>query len=558
MERKAIPATNTVTKVQKKLSSSDSNKRALRSIVLKALDEEGSKAILDDVLFKDVKGTIEPPYHMLTLCMLRENSTELGQCVDAMMTNIDGFGYRLVEVFKTDEEKEKYKDEILKEKAELRAFLDNINFSDDITSLRIETRKDIEECGNAYWEFIPYKNKSGISAVKRIEAHTVRLMPIDCEPQNINMYYFNMYTKQIESKPIAHRFRKFIQRVGSQTVYFKEWGDPRNINCETGKEIKPEELDKAKKEGKVAHALYHFKIKSNRTPYGIPRYIGNLFSLYGSRGAEEINFITFQNNNIPSMMVLVSNGQLTQASIDRTQEFIETKIKGSNNRSSFLILEAEPADEAQINPGTMKMEIKDLSSAQKEDQLFQNYDKNNSEKIRRCFRLPPIFVGKSEDYNRATAQESRKLADEQVFSPLRQDFDKTMNRILVTEFKMKYHCFKSNSANVTNDEDLVKILSSAEKTGGVTPNLARGILSDILNIELPLYNEEKIDFDPNIPMSLTIVERAKKVAGNQQTGAIAPTQGQIPLNSSNDVEVLHILKNALSEEIYNDIFKDVE
>ena len=35
------------------------------------------------------------------------------------------------------------------------------------------------------------------------------------------------------------------------------------------------------------------------------------------------------------------------------------------------------------------------------------------------FRLPPIFVGITSDYTRATASESREVAEEQVFEPER-------------------------------------------------------------------------------------------------------------------------------------------
>jgi hypothetical protein len=101
---------------------------------------------------------------------------------------------------------------------------------------------------------------------------------------------------------------------------------------------------------------------------------------------------------------------------------------------------------------------------------------------------------------------------------------------------MKYHIFKSNSANVTDDEDLVKILSSTEKTGGVTPNLARSILGDILNLELDPYDKDKIDFDPDIPLSVTLVDRAKVVAGNDQSGVLPPNQGQLPTSDKNNQE----------------------
>jgi PBSX family phage portal protein len=551
MKRQAQAAT-VVEKGQDK-----ANARVLRSLVIKAVGEEESKAILEDP-FENLDGVIQPPFPLLVLSMLKENSTELRQCIDAMSTNIDSFGYRLLERKGTKPDDPK----LLEEKSNIRAFLDNINFEDDITSLRRETRNEIEETGNAYWELIPYANKAGISSIERLNAHTVRLVTLDDLSTKVKVKFYNEFTGAFEEKIVRKKFRRFVQIVTTKKVYFKEWGDPRNISSMDGSVIPDNELDKRSDE--LANPVYHFKIKSNRSAYGIPRHIGNLFSIYGSRAAEEINFVTFQNNNIPSMIVMVSNGQLTDSSIKRIEEFVETKIKGEGNRSSFLIIEAEPADEAQLNPGTMKMDIKDLTNAQKDDQLFQNYDKNNSEKIRRCWRLPPIFVGKSDDYNRATAQESRKLADEQVFSPERREFDRIMNKILMTEFSMQYHSFVSNSANVTNDEDLVKILSNSEKTGGVTPNLARQILSDILNRELPEYGSD-VGFDPDIPMSMTLVQMSQNVGGNSQTGVIAPNQGQlspgsVPANATADEvakNLLTTIRKALYKDIYNEILYEI-
>ena len=546
MERKAQAV------IQKSMNNSNSsgNKRAIRSVIIKAVGEEGSKAITEDP-FKNIDEVITPPYPLLELCVLKENSTELRQCIDAMATNIDSFGYRLTERSLELEGNE----EVIKEKAVIKSFLDNINFEDNITSLRMDTRREIEECGNGYWELIPYANKPGVASIEKLPAHSVRLTSQDTESTIVVMKFYDEETDSIKEKMVRRKFRRYLQIVNEKKVYFKEWGDPRNISCVDGKVIPEEEVNNRR--GELANPVIHFKIKSNRSPYGIPRYVGTLFCIYGSRASEEINYVTFQNNNIPSMIVMVSNGQLTDSSIARIQEFVEQKIKGDSNRSSFLILEAEPADETQINPGTMKMDIKDLSGVQKEDQLFQVYDENNSEKIRRSWRIPPIFVGKSSDYNRATAQVSRKLADEQVFGPERQDFDRLMNRFLISEFGMKFHKFVSNSASVTNDEDLVKILSGSEKTGGVTPNLARQILSDVLNRELPPYKKEDIEFDPDVPMSITLVQMAKTVAGNANSGELAPNQGQIPYTEEVTKNVMEMIKKALYKDIYNEIIYEI-
>jgi capsid portal protein len=225
---------------------------------------------------------------------------------------------------------------------------------------------------------------------------------------------------------------------------------------------------------------------------------------------------------------------LTEGTIQRIKEFVNSNIKQNDNYSSILILEAEPVDEGVPGSGTAKIEIKELKEQQHSDQLFQEYDKNNCDKVRRAFRLPPIFVGKSEDYTRATAEASRKLAEEQVFSPEREDMDRQFTQFFV-DLGYGYWEYKSFSPNVTDPSDLTEVLKSTEKTGALTPRIARTVVGEILNRTLDDF-EGELPFDPDTPFSLTMADAVKKIAGEQgaalggsnRTGALAPNQGQIP------------------------------
>jgi capsid portal protein len=216
------------------------------------------------------------------------------------------------------------------------------------------------------------------------------------------------------------------------------------------------------------------------------------------------------------MAILVSNGMLTQGSIERISSFIESKIQGSDNYSKFLVIEAEGMLEGE-DQGQIKLEIKPLVDAQHKDALFQNYQKNGQNNIRRSFRIPPIFVGLADDYTRATAETSRMLADEQVFAPERDEFDSFVNRRLFPAMNVIYHKFKSNSPNTTDNTELVAILSGAEKTGGMTPRIARIVLEDILGQELPpLKLTDR--FDPDMPFSLLMAEAVKNLGQPNEVG----------------------------------------
>jgi capsid portal protein len=252
---------------------------------------------------------------------------------------------------------------------------------------------------------------------------------------------------------------------------------------------------------------------------------------------------------------------LTDGSIGRIKEFVESHISGKKNYSQFLILESEPVGEGVANPGTMKLEIKPLTDVQHKDELFQDYDANNRKKVRSSFRLPPIYVGSTEDYNRATAQVSKVIADEQVFHPERNAFDEFVNRILLPELGVTYWKFKSNTPDTTDNETLVKLMTAGEKAGGMTPEIARDVMSDVFSKPLP----EVTGIEPNIPFSLQLAVAMKgagevgaalsSTPGADTTGAATATT---PATKSafQAVEKLTEMRTGL-EEVYKSAYDNI-
>jgi len=495
--------------------------------------EPGESKVNPDDPFQGLIGSgnvIEPPFDMLTLSMLSEHSTELGQCVDAMEVNIAGTGHRLPSRLRLDDvtpvsgERPKESPAAQAAKAERVRLVNFFQYAtrESFVAFRRKLQKDLEQTGNGYFEVL--RNAAGeIQGFTHVPSYQVRLGRMDEDARKVNRKILELQVDgsvQLKTQDEWRRFRKFVQTrsvhrhtlrtlQGWKAVWFKEFGDDRLMDKNTG-----EFRDNVPVKDRATEMI-HLKIYSGRSPYGLPRYIGNLLSIFGDRAAEEINYITFRNNNIPSMLLLVSNGQLTQGTIDRIQSFVESQVQGSDNYSKFLIVEGEPFGEEGEDGGQVKVDAKPLTGQQHKDALFQNYSENNQDKIRRAFRLPPIFVGRSDDYTRATAESSRKLADEQVFAPERVEFDNLMNRILFPEMNVLYHKFKSNSPNTTDNSQLVKILGGAEKTGGMTPRIARAVLEDILGIDLP---ELPAGFPADVPFSLTMAEAVKNKADTSEVG----------------------------------------
>lgn len=544
---------------------------------------------------------IEPPFDMLVLTTLPEQSSELGQCIEALMTNIDATGHRYLSRLRLDDlsqgsEKDeqseaqgvakaaiaaaeaeeddedeappsKPKPKIIQLTPEQKALLEEAkkekvrltNFftyatPESFSEFRQRLRRDIETTGNYYFEVL--RNTLGeIQGFNHVPAYQMRLGKLDDDAALVDRKVLEL---QLDGSVIVktikewRRFRRFVQsryvhrstlssiQTGSRTVWYKEFGDVRVLSKSTG--YFADEQSTPIKDNDHATELIHVRNYSARSPYGLPRYVGNLLSIFGDRAAEEINYTTFRNNNIPSLAILVSNGMLTEGTIQRIESFVESQIRGSSNYSKFLIIEAETLAEEGEDGGHIKVDIKPLTNDQIKDALFQEYSKNNQDKIRRSFRLPPIFVGRSDDYTRSTAESSRRLADEQIFLPERDKFDELMNRIIFPEMKVRFHKFKSNSPNTTDNESLVKILAGAEKTGGMTPRIARAMLEQILGIDLPAFPG---DFPQDVPFSLTMAEAVKNQADaaepGQQVTAIKALQmietltGDTKLDTDDDV-----------------------
>lgn len=384
----------------------------------------------------DDKDGITPPYDPETLSILFWHSNSLRQNVDAYVTNIDGFGHRFEPCIDLDDDdidqivrdsliqeqsinfgypeqlpteaaviarKKQIEAQMRTEKSRLDFFFKYCYPGASFTKLRKITRQDIEVTGNGYWEVLRDK-KGRLATFAYLPAHTMRVTHEDSSPTLVNQRVMPT-PLSYSNRQYFRSFRKFVQEKHGQSVFFKEFNDPRVISSTTGKAYNSEEELYAKEGLNVrpANEVIHFKIHSANSPYGVPRWIGVLTSVLGSRKADEVNLMYFENKSIPPMAMLVSGGRVTEETIKRIEDHIENEIKGSQNFHNILLIEGEgPLTQGGTeNTGRMKIELKPLTQAISSDALFQNYDEKNIRKVGMSFRLPPLLRGDSRDFNRA-------------------------------------------------------------------------------------------------------------------------------------------------------------
>ncbi len=476
------------------------------------------------LLFKQA-GVLPPPYDAGTLCTIYENSSALRQNVDAYVTNIDAFGFRLVPNIDLESEsaeaqlegaifmerlaelpdeskppalpssaeietlREEVRIGMLIEKSRLSHFFEFINPEMSFTTIRRRLRQDMEVMGNGYLEVLRNK-KAEVAQIIYVPGFTMRLMPLDRGTTEFDMRVrvSDVTFTDVKTKK---RFRRYVQVFQSTAIFFKEFGDPRTVSSKTGKayvdlaEMMREE-NVTEEEAKPATEIIHFDVHSPTGPYGVPRWIGNLLSVLGTRQAEEVNFLLFENKAVPPLAILVSGGRLAAGVAAKIKEFLEN-MKGKAAFHSVLVLEAVPANAPMPgvqtpHSGQMRIQLQPLTSASQNDAMFMNYDERNMDKIGQSFRLPRLLRGDIRDFNRATAESSLLFAEQQVFGPEREEFDFIINRKLMTSLDAKYFLFQSNAPAMRDPETLAKILKSLREY--ITPGEAREAIAGVLNREL--------------------------------------------------------------------------
>lgn len=473
----------------------------------------------------NLAGAIEPPYNSNTLVALLEHSNALRQNVDSYSTNIDSFGHRFDPVIdlKAEGALDKVRDLMLSarlrdhddprienpktqvppptmeevkvvaaelaeqmrlEKMKVEQFFENCSLDFSFVELRKRMRMDKEIMGNAYWEILRQADGQ-IAQFNYVPGFTMRLMPLDTKltAVEVRVKVDDLTFGEIN---ILKRFRIYVQVFEGVTVYFKELGDPRFISRMTGRAFKSiEEIKQVDDRDGPATEVIHFKIPSPRSAYGVPRWIGNLLAVLGSRQSEEVNYTYFENKSVPPLALLISGGRVTEETISRIQDYIDNEIKGKRNFHKMLVLEAESAF-AQVgeHSGRAKIELKPLTQAQQQDALFQKYDERNIDKVGMSFRLPRLLRGDIRDFNRATADAALRFGEMQVFAPEREEFDWIMNRVILPELGIRFWRFKSQSPILTDPMDVGKLIALLAKEGVLTPEEARELSGDVFNKEI--------------------------------------------------------------------------
>ncbi|USG63993.1 phage portal protein [Brevibacillus ruminantium] len=324
-------------------------------------------------------GLIVPEVTPAALFAVVKQSSIIPQCIEAYKTNVTGYGCAL-EYMPNESDKTAKAEWDIAER-----FLQTANLEKSIEQLLAELVDDLESCGDAY---IEVARGGGLPALYRIPPQNMRCT---AEQTKVTMKYKRLVQGKVEEFTQEKWVRRYAQKRGNNIVWFREFGSPGTEN-------------------EVIH------LKLGNGVYGEPRWAGNTPGILGSRRAEELNLNYFEDGRMLSMLLSVINGQLTPQSIEAIRN-----ARGQKSQGGILYLEVEGFEKGLTGDEKEKTEVKldKLNDLLQQDALFSEYNKDKRIEIRSAFRLPPILTGESEDYNRATSDNARRIAEEQVFIPYR-------------------------------------------------------------------------------------------------------------------------------------------
>jgi len=508
---------------------------------------------------------IAPPYDPWTLVCAVDESVTLSSRVEAMATNLTGFGWDLEPLFPTSDERGQPippPEDAAAEKARAALLLDTCA-PGGFGAVAFPVDVDTEGQGNGYIEVL--RNKGGdVAALNHVQAFTVRLAPLS-EPVQVSIPFRDPTSGEIVTIPQMRRFRRYIQIVDNRQVYFKEFGDPRALNAKTGVYA-----DAPIGGGLDATEMIHVRIYHPAGAYGVPRWIPA--ASYSRAGREAIDTILswFLDAPIGLKVAMIAGGAWNAASYKKFLGELDSRGRGSGNAWSVVALEADaskagdPLDET-TRETAPRFALEDVAFVLPKE-LYQGDDsliRQASKQIDECFRLPPIYWGGSEDYSRAAANTARAVAEEQVFVPLRKSrWADLINGRIFPALGINRWAVRFRGASTSDDAEKLNGMKPLIDGGGASPNALIRLANELTGQSQALIAEPwgerplalttallAMGADPNAPLSEVVaVAEAKRVEAAAVAAAAAEAAAN-PQTPPDQAEVAVAAKAAAEEAV---------
>lgn len=468
---------------------------------------------------------LKPPVALDQIERVVRECPELSRAIAAITVGVGSRGFSLVPI---DTEKQNEADDATKAEAKIehedltawfKHICPNRSFS-QVMKITVSSRKRF---AFAAWEILrnPLRQVNGINPIE--DCKTIHWCLQDNQLVTVQKLIRTGDRVQIVSE--QRRFRRFMQVIkegfmasARKAVFFKEFGDPRYLNANTGEywassAPPPDNFP-------FATELLIFPVVDAGGEHPCPEWLPILPDALASRAIRIINLDTLNNGATPPFLVIIE-GTVDEGELAKiTDQFKDIQGETSRRRAIFV-----QVDSTTVGAGTAKdavtpsVRIEPMSQLMTTEGMFLKYLTWLERSISSSLRLPLLLVGNIDStLNRATAEAALVFAEDQVFSPERQDIEDTINDILLPEVALysnqisnkkgvKHWRFKLNGYNADKTADYIKLLI-AEK-GAMSINERRAVIDTMLPdhklpaIDTPAASEPVALIAPEAPAGLT-------------------------------------------------------
>ena len=391
--------------------------------VLKAAEKKRSSKQLEQYQeWLSANGLIPPPYDPKSFLTLYESNPIFWRCVNQLATDVAGLGWRL----HLREGQKDNKSELTR----LNEFLEHPNPDDSFRSL---LKQLLVDWGTVGWFGIEcLRNRLGqVGEIFYVPAHTLRVHK----------------TK-----------KKYAQVRNNKKVWFKKFGEVRDISAKDGKPIT------GKSKGKANELIYYRNFYPKSDFYGVPNIIAAVGDVIGMIGLRDYNLAFFENFGIPAALIVLE-GEWDAGSDKKVSEFINKEIKGTENAHRTLVVK-QPAD-CKFHYQKLAIEVKEAS--------FKLYEQARREDIMIAYSMPPERVGVRVvgKLGGNVAEEATKIYVQSVVEPLQLDMEEIINHKLL---ESEVYEFKFKNVDLRDYDKLVERLIKEVGYAIKTPNEARNEL----------------------------------------------------------------------------------
>lgn len=427
---------------------------------------------------------LEPAYSPATLIRIFEESDILQAGIRARVNNIE----RPHQFEYCGPAQEKESEQNQKDLRKLTDFFSQVNEKDSWLTLRRKARVDGEISIGEFLEMLRDEETGDVDLAYHVPATYMRVTPLDEE--YVKTWAFLPRDGELKLTVIERQFRRFARSLPNGKIqWFKEFGDPRVLDQDTGKYVKDkagnyilewdvDTVNKKRKylkydykDGTEAHEIWWFRETYGGQVYPTPRWVCAIPEVRGRYLASWVNYDTLDHGGSPPWLLFIF-GRIAKG----TRDYLTKLVKNWRNPNVYSepgIIEIEP-NLLSFNPqgGGAKagVEFQSMREMRNEESMFQSYRKDTQQTVGSVLGIAPILYGVS-DGSGGTNYAALETVEMQTFDPARGSRDERVNvELIQAEFGIYNWHIKTKGAPIGDKEALYKALGMAGRTGGPSLN----------------------------------------------------------------------------------------